>query len=48
MGDEYETIEKVGNEIFEWYKGVLLKERLLYSEMIELLLKAIKPLGGVP
>jgi len=46
MGDEYETIEKVGNEIFEWYKGVLLKERLLYSEMIELLLEATKPLGG--
>jgi hypothetical protein len=46
MSDEYETIEKVGNEIFEWYKGVLLKERLLYSEMIELLLEAIKPLGG--
>lgn len=46
MGDEYETIEKVGNEIFEWYKGVLLKERLLYSEMIELLLESIKPLEG--
>lgn len=46
MGDEYETIEKVGAEIFEWYKGILLKERLLYSEMIELLLEAIKPLGG--
>ena len=46
MGDEYETIEKVGTEIFEWYKGILLKERLLYSEMIELLLEAVKPLGG--
>ncbi len=46
MSDEYQTIEKVGIEIFEWYKGKLLKERLLYSEMIELLLEAIKPLGG--
>ena len=46
MGDEYETIEKVGNEIYEWYKGVLLKERLLYSEVIELLLESIRPLEG--
>lgn len=46
MGDEYQTIEKVGNEIFEWYKGVLLKERLLYSEVIELLLESIRPLEG--
>ncbi len=46
MGDEYAAIEKRGSAIFEWYKGVLLKERLLYSEVIELLLEAIKPLGG--
>lgn len=46
MADEYKTIEEVSNEVFEWYKGVMLKERLLYSEMIELLLEAIKPLGG--
>lgn len=46
MGEEYEAIEKVGTEIFEWYKGILLKERLLYSEMIELLLEAIKPLAA--
>lgn len=45
MGEEYEAIEKFGTEIFEWYKGILLKERLLYSEMIELLLEAIKPLA---
>ena len=46
MGDEYATIEKRGSEIFEWYKGVLLKERLLYSEVIELLLESIRPLEG--
>jgi len=46
MGDEYEKIEKVGSEFYEWYKGVLLKERLLYGEMIELLLESVKPLQG--
>lgn len=46
MGDEYEAIKKIGNEIFEWYKGILLKERLLYSEVIELLLESIRPLEG--
>lgn len=46
MDDEYERIEKVGSEIYEWYKGILLKERLLYGEMIELLLESVKPLGG--
>lgn len=46
MGDEYEAIENIGNEIFEWYKGILLKERLLYSEVIELLLESIRPLEG--
>ncbi len=46
MGDEYEKIEKVGSEFYEWYKGILLKERLLYGEMIELLLESVKPLGG--
>ena len=29
MGDEYGKIEKVGSEFYEWYKGILLKERLL-------------------
>lgn len=46
MGDEYEKIEKFGSEIYEWYKGILLKERLLCGEMIELLLESVKPLGG--
>ncbi|MFB0559262.1 MAG: DUF5677 domain-containing protein [Dehalococcoidales bacterium] len=46
MGDEYEKLENVGSEIYEWYKGMLLKERLLYSEMIELLLESVKPLEG--
>ena len=46
MGEEYNKIEKVGSEFYEWYKGMLLKERLLYGEMIELLLESVKPLGG--
>jgi len=46
MGDEYERIERVTSEIYEWYKGVLLKERLLYGEMVELLLESVKPMGG--
>ncbi|MFC2018677.1 hypothetical protein ACFLU4_01805 [Chloroflexota bacterium] len=46
MGDEYKKIEKVGDEILEWYKGILSKERLLYSEMIELSLESIRPLAG--
>lgn len=39
-------LKKKGDEIFEWYKGVLLKERLLYGGMIELLLESIRPLEG--
>ena len=46
MGNEYERIESFESEIYEWYKGMLLKERLLYSEMIELLLESVKPLEG--
>ena len=46
MGDEYEKIENVGAKIHEWYKGILLKERLLYGEIAELLLESIKPMGG--
>ena len=45
MGDEYEKIEKVGSEFYEWYKGILLKERLLQGEMTELLLESVKPLA---
>ena len=46
MGDVYDNIEKVGSEFYEWYKGMLLKERLLHGEMIELLLDSVGPLGG--
>jgi len=46
MGAEYEKLENIESEIYEWYKGILLKERLLYGEMIELLLESIRPLGG--
>lgn len=46
MGDEYEKIENFSSEIYEWYKGMLLKERLLCSEMVELLIESVKPLGG--
>jgi len=50
MGEEYETsyskIEEVEAEIFEWHKGVFLKERLLFAEMLELILESFKPLEG--
>ncbi len=46
MGDEYEKIENVESAFCEWYKGILLKERLLCGEMIELLLESVKPLAG--
>ncbi len=46
MGDEYEKIENTASKIYEWYKGMLLKERLLCGEMIELLLESVKPLAG--
>lgn len=46
MGDEYEKIENAASKIYEWYKGMLLKERLLLGEMVELLLESVKPLAG--
>ncbi len=46
MGNMYEGIEKFGSQCYEWYKGMLLKERLLCGEMIELLLESVKPLEG--
>jgi hypothetical protein len=46
MGDEYEKIEKIGTKISEWLRGVFLKERLLFAEMLELILESFKPLGG--
>lgn len=45
MGDEFEKIEKTGSEFYDWYKGILLKERLLYGEMVELLLESVRPLA---
>ncbi len=50
MAEEYETsyprIEEFEAENFEWHKSVFLKERLLFTEMIELILESFKPLGG--
>jgi len=46
MGEEYERIEKVEAEISQWLKGVFLKERLLFAEMLELILESFKPLEG--
>jgi hypothetical protein len=46
MGEEYERIEKVEAKISEWLKGVFLKERLLFSGMLELVLESFKPFGG--
>ena len=44
MSYEYEKIEIIGTEIYELNKGILLKERLLYGEMSELILDSVKPL----
>jgi len=46
MGEEYQEIENVEIKISEWLKGVFLKERLLFAEMLELVLESFKPLGG--
>ena len=50
MGEEYETsypkIEEFEAKNLEWHKSVFLKERLLFTEMIELLLESFKPLSG--
>jgi len=46
MGEEYERIEKVEAEISQWLKGVFLKERLLFAEILELILESCKPLSG--
>jgi hypothetical protein len=50
MAEEYETsypkIEEFEAKNFEWHKGVFLKERLLFTEMIELTLESFKPLSG--
>ena len=46
MSEVYDNIENFGTGIYEWYKSVLPKERLLYSELIELFLEPIKSIGG--
>jgi hypothetical protein len=45
MGEEYERIEKLEAKISEWLKGAFLKERLLFAEMLELVLESFRPLG---
>lgn len=45
MSEEYERIEKDEAEISQWLRGVFLKERLLFAEMLELILESFKPLG---
>ena len=46
MGNEYEKIEKICIDINEWYRAVLLKERLIFIEIAELIIEAVKSLGG--
>lgn len=46
MGEEYDRIEKVESGISDLLKSILLKERSLFAEMIELVLESIKPLQG--
>lgn len=46
MAGEYERMEKVEIKISEWLKRTFLKERLLFVEMVELIIEVFKPLGG--
>jgi len=46
MNEEYERIEKNEIKISDWLKGKFLKERLLFGEMVELMLESVKPLSG--
>lgn len=46
MAVKYEEMEKIETKISEWLKGKFLKERLLFGEMVELMIEALKPLGG--
>jgi hypothetical protein len=43
---KYDEVEKIGAGISDNLKKIFLKERLLYGEMIELLLESFKPLEG--
>ena len=49
MSEEYETsypkIEEFEAKNFEWHKSAFLKERLLFKEMLELILESFKPLS---
>jgi hypothetical protein len=49
MSEEYETsyhrIEEFEAKNFEWHRSVFLKERVLFKEMIELILESFKPLS---
>ncbi|MFC1972512.1 hypothetical protein ACFLVE_03810 [Chloroflexota bacterium] len=42
----YKEIDKFGDEAFEWYKGILQNECLIYGGILELFLESVKPLGG--
>lgn len=44
MVNDYRKIEMFGAETFEWYRGILLKERLLLGKVLELFLESIRPL----
>ena len=46
MDGEYDKIGKVEAKISEWLRAKFLKERLLFSEMAELVLESLKPLSG--
>jgi len=46
MGGEYDKIENGEAKISEWLRGRFLKERLLFTEMAELMLESFKPLIG--
>jgi hypothetical protein len=46
LTEEYDNIEKTELGISELIKTKLQKERLLFSEMMELILESIKPLSG--
>jgi hypothetical protein len=46
MVREYERIEQTETKIHDWLKGKFLKERLLFGEMVELMLEVFKSLGG--
>ena len=46
LSDEYAEMEKIESQISDWLKGKFLKERLLFGEMADLMIEAIRPLSG--